>query len=170
LSQKLSNGAGGAAHAHHTVTTTTVARHHSAKKTAPKRTAPKHVRTRSVTVTTRPYVTPTTLVHTRPVVRRPVVKPPVHHKPVVHRPTAKPQHSRVGIATWYAWHPGQCASPFLPKGTRITVRDLATGKVVSCLVTDREADNPGRVVDLDAAVFQELAPLSVGVVRVKISW
>jgi|GEM_PF-811759 len=79
-------------------------------------------------------------------------------------------HSRRGIATWYGWHPGQCASPFLPHGTLLTVTDLATHKTIHCLVTDTEAHNPGRVVDLSNFCFEELAPLSQGVIMVRISW
>jgi rare lipoprotein A (peptidoglycan hydrolase) len=84
--------------------------------------------------------------------------------------TAAHGHSRVGIATWYAWHPGQCASPFLPHGTLITVTDLATHKSIQCLVTDTEAHNPGRVVDLSNYCFEQLAALSQGVIDVRISW
>jgi len=79
-------------------------------------------------------------------------------------------HSATGVATWYAWHPGQCASPFLPHGTLITVTDLATHKTIQCLVTDTEAHNPGRVVDLSASCFEELASLSQGVIQVRITW
>jgi rare lipoprotein A (peptidoglycan hydrolase) len=79
-------------------------------------------------------------------------------------------HSTVGVATWYAWHPGQCASPFLPHGTLVTVTDLATHKTIQCLVTDTEAHNPGRVVDLSQYCFEELAALSQGVIEVRISW
>ena len=81
-----------------------------------------------------------------------------------------PGHSKVGVATWYAWHPAQCASPFLPHGTLLTVTDLATHKTIQCLVTDTEAHNPGRVVDLSNYCFEELAPLSQGVILVRISW
>jgi len=79
-------------------------------------------------------------------------------------------HSATGIATWYAWHPGQCASPFLPHGTLLTVTDLATHKTIQCLVTDTEAHNPGRVVDLSSTCFEQLAPLSQGVILVRITW
>jgi len=85
-------------------------------------------------------------------------------------PHAGGGHSRQGIATWYGWHPGQCASPFLPHGTLLTVTDLATHKTIQCLVTDTEAHNPGRVVDLSNYCFEELAPLSQGVIMVRISW
>jgi hypothetical protein len=79
-------------------------------------------------------------------------------------------HTRVGIATWYAWYPGQCASPFLPHGTLLTVTDLATHKTIQCLVTDTEAHNPGRVVDLSASCFEALGALSQGVILVRITW
>lgn len=79
-------------------------------------------------------------------------------------------HSRTGIATWYAWHPGQCASPFLPHGTLLTVTDLATHKTIQCLVTDTEAHNPGRVVDLSNYCFEQLGALSQGVILVRITW
>jgi len=46
---------------------------------------------------------------------------------------------RVGDATWYRYIPGHCATWYLPRGTRITIRDLATGKVVHCIASDREA-------------------------------
>jgi hypothetical protein len=93
------------------------------------------------------------------------------------RSTAKPNsasrdpdtHDRVGDATWYAWHPGQCAVHYLPRGTRIWITDLATGKTVTCLVTDYEADG-SRAVDMDEAVFAELAPPAAGVIRVKVTW
>jgi rare lipoprotein A (peptidoglycan hydrolase) len=58
----------------------------------------------------------------------------------------------------------------LPRGTRVTVRDLRTGKVIHCIASDREAAHGDRVVDLDSQQFAELAPLSTGVVVVKVSW
>jgi hypothetical protein len=121
-----------------------------------------------------------------------VVKPPrrvVHHAivthhvvthvvpPVVHHRVPKPRHivvlhpnHKIGFATWYDWHPGQCATSYRPHGTRIWIRDLDTGRVITCLVTDTQAYNPQRVVDLSQTQFAELAPLSVGIVRVEVSW
>ena len=84
--------------------------------------------------------------------------------------TTRPMSSSSGLATWYAWRTGQCASPTLPMGTTVVVRNVATGATASCLVTDREASNPGRVIDLDTSVFQAIAPLSAGAVSVIISW
>jgi len=82
-----------------------------------------------------------------------------------------PSTSASGIATWYSEAPaGTCASPWLPKGVTLTVTDEATGATITCLVADREADNPGRVVDLSPSGFEQLAPLSQGVVEVTVSW
>jgi rare lipoprotein A (peptidoglycan hydrolase) len=50
------------------------------------------------------------------------------------------------------------------------VTDIATGATVTCLVDDREADNPGRVVDLSPSGFEAMAPLSQGVIQVTVSW
>lgn len=77
---------------------------------------------------------------------------------------------RVGVATWYSYVPGRCATWYLPMGTRVVVRDVATGKAVSCIVADREATHADRVVDLSETQFLLLAPLARGVIRVKVSW
>ena len=86
------------------------------------------------------------------------------------RRKSKPKKYRIGDATWYRYIPGRCATWYLPRGTRITIRDLATGRVVHCIASDREAAHGNRVVDLDSVQFAELAPLSKGVVVVKVSW
>ncbi len=88
--------------------------------------------------------------------------------PVSVTPTAA--NSRVGIATWYNYIPGQCATSYLPKGTTITVTDLATGKSVTCVVTDREQPGDNHVVDLNQTQFAELAPLGQGVIQVRVVW
>jgi beta-lactam-binding protein with PASTA domain len=82
----------------------------------------------------------------------------------------KPKKYRIGDATWYRYIPGHCATWYLPRGTRITIRDLKTGRVVHCIASDREAAHGDRVVDLDTVQFAELAPLAQGVVLVKVSW
>jgi rare lipoprotein A (peptidoglycan hydrolase) len=76
-----------------------------------------------------------------------------------------------GEATWYAEAPdGMCASPDLSFGTVLTVTDDATGNSITCTVDDREAQNPGRVVDLSPEGFSQLAPTSQGVIMVTVSW
>ncbi|HEY5092055.1 MAG TPA: PASTA domain-containing protein [Acidimicrobiales bacterium] len=82
----------------------------------------------------------------------------------------RPKRYRVGDATWYSYFPGRCATWYLPMGTRIAVRDLATGKVIHCIVTDREGAHGNRVVDLSETQFAQLAPLAKGVVVVRVSW
>jgi len=76
-----------------------------------------------------------------------------------------------GIATWYSEAPpGRCASPWLAFGTTVSISDVATGVSITCLVDDREAQNPGRVIDLSPSGFEAMAPLSQGVIQVNISW
>ncbi len=82
----------------------------------------------------------------------------------------KPVRYRIGVATWYSYVPGHCATWYLPFGTRIRVLDLKTGHSVTCIVTDREAAHGNRVVDLSETEFAKLAPLHVGVIAVKVSW
>lgn len=93
----------------------------------------------------------------------------VTRTPVVSAPRTI-RGSRTGVATWYAWHPGQCASSYRPKGSRIWVTNLATGKTISCVVTDSQPYSPNRVVDLNETQFAQLAPLWRGVVRVRVTW
>ncbi len=86
------------------------------------------------------------------------------------RKPSKINDYRIGAATWYSYIPGHCATWFLPYGTRITVRDLATGRAIVCTVTDKEAARGDRVVDLSETEFARLAPLAKGVIRVKVTW
>jgi hypothetical protein len=105
---------------------------------------------------------------TRPVVQKPVVtatKPTSATVSVINGSNYK-----VGVATWYNYVPGHCATWYLPKGTRITVHDLTTGKSITCIISDREAHESNHVVDLDQSQFNELEPLSRGVISVKVSW
>jgi beta-lactam-binding protein with PASTA domain len=85
----------------------------------------------------------------------------------VKKPAAR---NKRGVATWYHYFPGRCATWYLPMGTHIIVLDIKTGKRVRCVVTDREGAHGNRAVDLNATQFAELAPLSQGVIDVKVSW
>jgi len=97
--------------------------------------------------------------------------PAVHHVAVHHQVVVSAgANSRTGLATYYYWHSGQCASPWLPHGTTVTIRDNATGKTTSCVVTDTQGNIPGYIIDLDPSVFTQLAPLGQGVIGVTISW
>ena len=124
----------------------------------------------------------TTVPASAPVVHT-ALKAPVKLDAVT-RSTARPQprpstrkvavsstaRQRAGVATWYSYIPGQCATWFLPMGTRVNVEDLSNGHVISCVVTDREAARGARVVDLSETQFAQLAPLGVGVVPVRVTW
>jgi len=103
-------------------------------------------------------------------VTRQSVKVPT--KPGKKKATSRPALAdfRVGVATWYSYVPGRCATWYLPMGTRVNVEDLDNGRVISCVVTDREAAHGDRVVDLSETQFAELAPLGVGVVPVRVTW
>ena len=106
-------------------------------------------------------------------VTRQVAAPPA---PPIRKSTTKAVVSgatgalRVGVATWYSYIPGQCATWYLPMGTRVRVEDLSNGRVISCVVTDREAARGRHVVDLSETQFAQLAPLGVGVVPVRVTW
>jgi beta-lactam-binding protein with PASTA domain len=106
--------------------------------------------------TTTTTLTPTTTT-TRPEVTTTTVK-------------KKPVRYRIGLATWYSYIPGRCATSYLPNGTRIKVTALATGRSITCVVTDRQGARTGRVADLSETQFAVLAPLWRGVVRVRVSW
>jgi rare lipoprotein A (peptidoglycan hydrolase) len=100
-------------------------------------------------------------------------KPPVPApapKPVVAPVVTAPAHQSTGGASWYGSPAGTCASPTLAFGTVVTVTDLSTGVSVHCTVDDREAHNPGRVIDLSPATFSQLARLTVGVIEVRLTW
>lgn len=148
------------------VTTTTV-RKVTKPTCTPVTTTTKPPTTTSVPVSTTTLVGQTTT-STAPTTTTTICRRPVTTTTV--KPRKKSVRYRIGDATWYRYIPGHCATWYLPRGTRITVRDLATGKVVHCIASDREGARGNRVVDLDSVQFAELAPLSRGVLVVKVSW
>lgn len=76
-----------------------------------------------------------------------------------------------GLASWYPEaRDGYCASPYLSFGTVVTVTDMGTGASIQCRVDDRQARNPGRVVDLSYDGFAELARPSLGLIEVRLTW
>ena len=84
--------------------------------------------------------------------------------------------SVTGTATWYRWHPHQAAAgPSLRKALGRNWRGkwvnvTAHGRTIRVKLTDWCACGHGRVIDLDKASFAALAPPSVGVLRVVVSW
>jgi rare lipoprotein A len=55
-------------------------------------------------------------------------------------------------------------------GTVVTVTDLANGRSVTCRVEDRGPYQNNRIIDLSESTFSQLAPPSVGVIEVRITW
>lgn len=86
------------------------------------------------------------------------------------RPQQGSHRWRVGYATWYRWHPGQCAVSYLRYGVYIKVTSRRTGRYVWCKVTDSQPYSKTRVVDLSTTGFQKLAPLSRGMEPVIVTW
>jgi hypothetical protein len=121
--------------------------------------------------TTAPAPAPTTTTTTAPTPTTTTTTAPPPPPPTTTTAPPASTASATGMATWYAEAtPGYCASPFLSFGTFLRVVNVTTGASTTCVVDDREADNPGRVVDLSPSGFEAIAALSQGVVTVSISW
>lgn len=79
--------------------------------------------------------------------------------------------SQSGTASWYDYGDEfTAAHRTLPKGTLVTVTNLANGKSVQVRINDRGPFIDGRVIDLNRPAFAEIASVSEGVIRVRISW
>lgn len=79
--------------------------------------------------------------------------------------------TEVGGASWYSQADGMTAAhKTLPFGTVVQVTDLDTGRSISVRIADRGPYIDGRVIDLSDEAFARLAPLSKGVIRVRIRW
>lgn len=125
----------------------------------------------STTTTTAPPPSTTSTTAAPPPTTTTTAPPPSTTTTAAPVATAAPAHSATGQATWYAQSPpGGCASPTLPFGTSLEVTDLANGATTTCVVDDREAPNPGRVLDMSYSGFSQLADPSQGVITVTISW
>ena len=79
-------------------------------------------------------------------------------------------NAQEGGASWYDYNPGECAHQTIPKGTVVTVTNLANGASTTCVVTDRGPYGAGRIIDLDRSTFAQLADPSAGVIQVRITW
>jgi len=78
---------------------------------------------------------------------------------------------QVGGASWYHRNDGLTAAhKTLPFGTMVKVTNLDNGRVVYVKIVDRGPYIDGRVIDLSDDAFSRLAPLSKGVIRVRIRW
>lgn len=102
-----------------------------------------------------------------------IVRPPVDE--VILIGTWRPAfvshgESASGKATWYSASGLTAAHRTLPMGTVVRVINLANGRQVDVIIRDRGPRDPGRVIDLSDTAFRDLAPLSVGVLNVRIEW
>jgi hypothetical protein len=68
------------------------------------------------------------------------------------------------------WGPRPCAHPTLRKGTYVTVTDLNNGKSTTCLVVATMPSATDHIIELDTAVFEELADTSAGEIPVRLTW
>ncbi len=79
--------------------------------------------------------------------------------------------SQTGGASWYVWGDELTAAHrTLPKGTIVTVTNLANGKSVDVRINDRGPYIAGRVIDLNKVAFAQIASVSDGVIDVHITW
>lgn len=93
-------------------------------------------------------------------------------KPPAPSPPAEPSKERTqsGSASWYEGRTGQCAHRTLPLKTVVKVTNLENGKSTRCKVTNRGPYHGGRVIDLTKGSFAKVAPLSRGVIKVRVDW
>ena len=78
---------------------------------------------------------------------------------------------QTGQASWYINGTGYTAAHrTLPKGTVVTVTNLANGASVQVTINDRGPYIDGRVIDLNQVAFDEIADLGDGVIDVRVSW
>ncbi len=76
--------------------------------------------------------------------------------------------SHTGQSSWYAYKGCDCAAnPWLPKGSRVKVTAVNSGRSVIVTINDRGPFVEGRIIDLDKTAFEKIAPLGAGVVDVK---
>jgi rare lipoprotein A len=86
-------------------------------------------------------------------------------------PPSSTGQSQEGKASWYDEAPaGTCAHRTIPKGTIVTVINVANGKRTTCKVADRGPYVDGWIIDLAKSTFAEIAPTSSGVINVRIEW
>lgn len=72
-----------------------------------------------------------------------------------------------GLGTWYD-APGRAASLQFSFGTKVKVTNLESGAEVVVTINDRGPYGEGRIIDLAKEAFSKIAPLSKGVVKVRV--
>ncbi len=76
---------------------------------------------------------------------------------------------QVGRATWYGVRGMTAAHRTLPFGTVVRVTNLNTGASVTVVINDRGPFGSA-IIDLSRDAFARLAPLSQGVIPVRVEW
>jgi resuscitation-promoting factor RpfB len=108
----------------------------------------------------------------RTVVSRRVIDEATPQRRLVGRAGSTVRGVETGQASWYSFAPGSgftAAHPWLPFGTIVTVTNLDTGKSIRVVINDRGPFG-GRIIDLSDQAFAALAPLSQGVMDVRLTW
>ena len=101
--------------------------------------------------------------------QKPKPKPKPSPLPSPVKKIVKTGESQIGGASWYSYRPGNfCASTTFKKGTNLLVTNLENGKSVIVKVNDAGPFVPQRVIDLEKNAFAKLAPLSRGVIKVRV--
>ena len=146
-------------------TTVVVQKAAAAPTSATTRTTVRH-RTTSTTHKPKPATTTTAMPAAKTSSSPPKLRE--YHPPAAAESTGQ---SEIGQATWYQTSdPIVCAHKTLPMGTIVTVTNVETGKSTTCKVGDRGPYVDGRILDLSPEAFAQLAPLSEGVINVRIEW
>jgi uncharacterized protein YabE (DUF348 family) len=87
------------------------------------------------------------------------------------RPPLDAKRLQTGMASWYDFGDGfTAAHRTLPKGTMVTVTNLANDKSVRVRINDRGPFIRGRIIDLNRPAFAALATPLEGVIDVRITW
>jgi uncharacterized protein YabE (DUF348 family) len=100
-----------------------------------------------------------------------VLRAPIDERRQIGNAEPESSGTETGEASWYYTNGDglTAAHPWLPFGTIVTVTDLANGKSVKVVINDRGPFG-GRIIDLSPEAFAALAPLSVGVIQVQLTW
>src|SRR3954454_15562142 len=122
----------------------------------------------TTTTTTPPTTTPPTTAPRALRSAAPVTEPPATTPPPTTQP--RPTDAQSGTATYYEGvSTNGCAHRTLPFGTVVTVTAVSSGRSIPCTVEDRGPFG-SPIIDLSPTGFSALAPLSAGVISVRISW
>jgi len=79
-------------------------------------------------------------------------------------------NTQSGTASWYHRSGMVAAHKTLPKGTQVRVTNLANGRTVTVVIDDRGPFVKDWIIDLSDDAFARLAPLSTGLIRVRLEW